>query len=116
VRLNEAAEARLVADGEGRFYVEGDVIFVTVMRLLAESHALFADEQRIEVDLGRVGRINTAGLALIIEWLRRSRQEGRTFLIRRPPAALTALARICEAEEIISSSLAEDVAPAATPA
>lgn len=112
MRLNESAEARLVADGGGRFHVEGDVIFATVMHLLAESHELFADERRIEIDLGQVGRINTAGLALVIEWIRRSRQEGRSFLIRRPPETLAALARICEAEDIIASSLADSAAPA----
>lgn len=107
MRLGGSAEANLIAEGNGRFRVEGEVIFATVMSLLRKSEILFADRHQIEIDLGGVTHINTAGLALVIEWLRRSRERGQTLQIRRAPAALVALARICEAEPIIASSLME---------
>ncbi|HEX5314492.1 MAG TPA: STAS domain-containing protein [Gammaproteobacteria bacterium] len=101
MRVGRAASARLIAEGEGRFRVEGEVVFATVMKLLEDGEAAFAGSSRIEIDLGGVTRINTAGLGLVIEWLRRARHEGQTITIRRPPATLLALAQICEAQTIL---------------
>jgi len=106
VRVNAEQRARLVAEGAGRFRLEGEVGFVTVMRLLEESRRLFADEERIRLDLSGVERINSAGLALVIEWIREARREGREIAVSKPPQALMAIARICEVEDILAPALA----------
>lgn len=106
MRIDRSAQARIVDRGAGRFTIEGEVVFGTVMSLLVESRAQFAEQQSIEVDLQGVTRINTAGLALVVEWLRWARQERRNLTLVNPPPTLTALARICEADNIIASALA----------
>lgn len=111
MRIDRSAEARLRDEGGGRFRIEGEVVFTTVMQLLADSRVQFAGREALEVDLGGVERINTAGLALIIEWLREGRREHRQIRILHPPPTLIALARICEAEEIIAPALATQPAP-----
>jgi phospholipid transport system transporter-binding protein len=110
MRIGREIKANLLAESGCRFRIEGEVVFFTVMKLLEESRELFADCKRIELDLAGVTRINTAGLGLVIEWLRWARHEGRVFSISHPPAALLSLARICEAEDIIAPVLAPEAA------
>lgn len=106
MRVNPEQRARLVPEGAGRFRVEGEVGFMTVMKLLEDSYQLFADEERVRLDLGGVTRINSAGLALLIEWLREVRRPGHELVVSNPPDVLLAMARICEVEDILASALA----------
>ncbi|MGH8426537.1 MAG: STAS domain-containing protein [Gammaproteobacteria bacterium] len=106
MRIGREFTARLIPEGEGHFQIEGEVVFATVMKLLEESRELFTDCEHIALDFAGVTRINTAGLGLVIEWLRWARHEGRALSISHPPAALLSLARICEAEGIIAPALA----------
>ena len=96
---------RLVGEGAGRFRVEGEVVFGTVMHLLKESRELFKGEERVRLDLAGVERINSAGLALVIEWLREAHHDARTVEISNPPEGLLAMARICEAEDLLQPVL-----------
>jgi len=105
MRVNPEQRARLVSEGAGRFRLEGEVGFMTVMQLLEESRRLFAGEGRVRLDLSGVDRINSAGLSLVIEWLREAQRDGREIRISKPPSALMAIARICEVEDILSPAI-----------
>ncbi len=100
-----ANRARFVNEGAGRFRLEGEVGFGTVMDLLHESHTLFEHEERVHLDFSGVERINSAGLALTIEWMREARHTSRTLQINNPPAELLAMARICDVEDLLQSVL-----------
>ena len=57
------------------------------------------------IDLKDVNKIDSAGLALLLEWQSVFRkQSGNTDLIRvkNAPAALLKIARLCDAEEFLS--------------
>lgn len=105
-----ARQARLEGEGAGRFRLTGDVDFDTVMRLLHESRSLFAHEPRVRLDLSGVEEIDSAGLALVIEWLRELRRDERRLEIRNPPQRLIALARIADVERLLDSVLIEGAA------
>jgi len=107
VRLDEKKSARLVPEGAGRYRIEGEMVFATVMDLLKAGEEAFAIEERIRLDLGGVTRFNMAGLALVVEWLRFARREGKRLVISNPPHTLMALADICETNEILKPMLAE---------
>lgn len=96
-----AARARFVNEGAGRFSLEGEVGFGTVMDLLRESHTLFEHEERVRLNFSGVERINSAGLALIIEWMREARHASRILQISNPPEELLAMARICDVEDLL---------------
>lgn len=99
-------------EGAGRFRLEGDVGFGTVMHLLHESRHLFENELRVRLDFGGVERINSAGLALVIEWMREARHGGWALELINPPEELHAVARICDVEDLLESVMAQ---PAPTP-
>lgn len=61
--------ARLITVGPGRLRVEGVLDFATVTDLVAEARALFPASGRLHIDLSGVESANSAGLALLLEWL-----------------------------------------------
>lgn len=93
--------AQLNALGADRFKVDGELGFDTVRPLLAASEAPFREAGRIEIDLGGVTHGDSAGLALLIEWLRRALQAGKELHYTGMPAQLRALARISDVEDIL---------------
>lgn len=97
------AEAQLASVGEGRFRVTGNLGFETVKALLAASRQQFAGVAQIEVDLSGVTHSDSAGLALLIEWLRLARGASKSIRYTGISEQLRALARISEVEELLST-------------
>lgn len=94
-------DARLeVRDGAAR--ISGDLTFTTVSALYDEmSRVARSGGLPGSVDLSEVGRIDSAGLALLLEWQAAYRSEkGRDQLmdVSHPPDALIKIARLCDAE------------------
>ena len=94
----------LAAAGSGRFELSGDVGFANAARLLDEGDTAFAGLERVEVDLGRVARLDSAGLALLLEWSLSSRTAGRTLRYQNIPPAVASLAGISEVAELLAPS------------
>ena len=65
--------ARLITVGPGRLRVEGVLDFSTVNDLVKEAVALFPASGRLRIDLAGVESANSAGLALLLEWLVQAR-------------------------------------------
>ena len=101
MRKNGTDRARLESLGAGRFRVSGVLDASTAREVLEQSESRFAQSKEIDVDLGGVGESDSAGLALLIEWLRAARQGGRAIRFANVPAQIEALARISEVEDLI---------------
>jgi phospholipid transport system transporter-binding protein len=99
-----ATPGALTAAGSGRFELSGDVGFVDAAHLLDEGDAAFAGLERVEVDLARVARVDSAGLALLLEWSLSARTAGRTLRYRNIPPAVASLAGISEVAELLAPS------------
>lgn len=95
------AERGLASLGPGRWALSGDLLFDNAMRLLAEGEAAFGAELQAEIDLSQVGRVDSAGLALLLEWSVAARIGGRTVVYRNAPPILSALAGISDVAELI---------------
>lgn len=93
--------ADLVASAPGRFQVTGEMIFATVPALAARSGALFADAGEVTIDLGAVERADSAGLALLVEWLRQARSADRALRFSRVPEQMLAIARVSGLEAVL---------------
>ena len=61
--------ARLVTCAPGLARVEGVLDFASVTPLLAAGEALLRRPGALDIDLGGVTAANSAGLALLLEWL-----------------------------------------------
>ena len=90
--------------GGGRYRVTGNLGFETVPGLWAESVAGLDESAEPIVDLGRVTHVDSAGLALVIEWIRWARSHGRRLSFIEIPEKLLALARISEIDGFLDGA------------
>jgi phospholipid transport system transporter-binding protein len=96
-------DAVLETGSEGRWRLSGELGFGTVSRLVKDSRAGFSGGDDIEVDLAGVTRADSAGLALLVEWLRAAERAGRSISFVNMPAQMQSIARICGLEDILTS-------------
>jgi phospholipid transport system transporter-binding protein len=89
--------------GEGRFAVVGAMSFETSGQLLAASKQTFFDYSVLEVDLSGVDEVDSAGLALLLEWVGWARNDIREIRFRDVPEKLRGIARISEVEELLDA-------------
>jgi phospholipid transport system transporter-binding protein len=97
-------QAGLASLGQGRWVLSGDLQFDNAARLLDEGTAAFGADPRVEIDLSQVGRVDSAGLALLVEWSVAARSSGRAVAYRNMPPALGALAGISDLTQILEST------------
>jgi phospholipid transport system transporter-binding protein len=94
--------ARIETRGRGRFAVSGELSFATVPALWTQSHAAFAgDSEAIDIDLSDVRRADSAGLALLVAWMRQARRAEKTVRFSHPPQQLLALAKANRLEPVL---------------
>lgn len=96
------AEPSLTSSGEGLIAVTGPMTFATAGTLLALGMPRFAGQPALTVDLSDVTDVDSAGLALLIEWLRQARAEQRTVTFRGIPDKLLAIARLSGVEALLT--------------
>jgi len=104
VRDSGTSRARLESLGAGRFRVSGVLDASTAREVLEQSEARFEQFKELDIDLGGVGESDSAGLALLIEWLRLARQGQKSLRFANVPAQIEALARISEVEDLIGGA------------
>lgn len=100
----EDGQAALAARGQGRWSLSGDLLFENAARLLEEGLSAFGADSRVDIDLSRVGRVDSAGLALLVEWSVAARGEGRAVRYRNAPAVLGALAGISDLSKFLDDA------------
>lgn len=100
----EAKGGRLAPSGPGKFELSGEVGFDDAARLLAEGDRAFDALASVEVDLARVTRADSAGLALLIEWALAARAAGRPLRYSNLPPAVVSLAGISDVSELLAPS------------
>jgi phospholipid transport system transporter-binding protein len=89
-----------VEDGD-RARVIGSLHFTTVSALLSAGVAAINSGRVAVIDLTGVTASDSAGLALLIEWLSVAKAAGRTLRFENIPTQLQQLARLSEVEELL---------------
>lgn len=92
---------RLEPVAAGRYAVAGELDLASAAAMLAAGRAAFAGQPRVDVDLSRVGRADSAGLAVLIEWTRLARRAGTLITFHALPDRLSALARIGGVDQLL---------------
>jgi phospholipid transport system transporter-binding protein len=96
--------AALASLGQGQWSLSGDLLFENATRLLDEGTAAFGADARVDIDLSQVGRVDSAGLALLVEWSVAARGDGRAVHYRNAPAVLGALAGISDLSKFLDDA------------
>jgi len=93
--------ASVEALGEGRFAVRGPLRFQTVSAVWRESVPLFRDVPRLALDFSAVTEVDSAGLALLIEWMREARRQGAEIHFLNMPTQMQTNARVSGLEGLL---------------
>lgn len=93
----------LTAAGAGRFRLAGPLVSETIETLLAAGAATLPASGDVCVDLAEVTRVDSAGLALLLDWLATVRGRGDRFEVLHMPARLRAIAEICDVEDLLEA-------------
>jgi phospholipid transport system transporter-binding protein len=86
--------------------VSGALTFDTVPGLYHGSTGWFAGHGELVIDLAEVTRADSAGLALLIEWLRRARTAGCRLRFTGIPAQVQTLVRVNGLQDALLSDSA----------
>jgi phospholipid transport system transporter-binding protein len=93
--------ARIEQDSNGRFAIRGDLNAVSVPDLWDECCSRFDGCDELEIDLSGVERSDSAGLALLVGFLRNARETGKTVRFLNIPAQMLAMARVSSLDQIL---------------
>lgn len=89
---------------DGRLLVSGELDFGTVTRLNGAAGTLLEAAATLRVDLQGISRSDSAGLALLIEWMRVARRRGKPIEFLNIPAQMLAIARVSGLDEVLPLS------------
>ncbi len=96
-------EAKIDKEEDSRFRISGDMTFATTRKLLADSKALFETTKNVNLNLADVDHADSAGLALLLEWIAEAKQMGGEISIEGMPESLLAIAKMCQMEDTLKS-------------
>ena len=96
------SRAALVSRGEAGFALEGVLDFDSVASLLADGECMLNGSGRLDLDLGAVREANSAGLALLLEWVTWANHTVREISYTAIPERVMAIARTTEVDVLLS--------------
>jgi phospholipid transport system transporter-binding protein len=94
-------DAVLCERGPGRYALNGCLSFKTVNRLLRDSSGLFKSPDPVMVDLSGVERTDSAGLALLVEWMKMARRINKELKFYNMPEQMLEIARTCGLVDVL---------------
>lgn len=90
----------------GRVTVSGELTFATA-RDARQLGTLVLESSRADtlvIDCSGVTRADSAGLAVLLDWLAWGRRRSRTLKLQNLPPSLVAIARISELDDLLAAS------------
>lgn len=87
---------------EGVFLLGGDLDFASVPEL-ADAAEHFAAHTRVRLDLSAVAHSDSAGVALLVDWLRQAQAAGVGLSFANVPAQMRAIIRVCGLEALLAA-------------
>lgn len=102
--MSESAsqQGEILWDAVGKeFRISGDLTLATVTNVMAQATPLFSNAADITVDLGDVNHSDSAGLALLIEWMRVAAAANKPIVFQHIPRQMLAIAETTGLDAIL---------------
>lgn len=96
------SDFNLVDKGDGCFAISGEMSFDTAEQILQASEDPFEAHTQLEIDLSEVTVSDTAGLALLLEWVTWANHTVREIRFSGMPERILAIAKTTEVEELLT--------------
>jgi phospholipid transport system transporter-binding protein len=81
--------------------ISGDLNFVTVVALWRESLAKLPNYATLVFDMAKVSACNSAGLALMLEWLKYARHAQKKIVFNNIPENLASIIKVAGIERML---------------
>jgi phospholipid transport system transporter-binding protein len=98
VEISESSPGRVVVSGEITFASAREARQLGIL-VLEGSRA-----ERLVIDCAAVSRADSAGLAVLLDWLAWGRRSSRPVSLQNLPASLLAFARISEVDGLLEAT------------
>ena len=98
------SQAQLIPVAEGALRLVGRVDYDTVpaLALQMESYWRVASLPRLSIDMSQVSHINTAGVALLIDWFKQAQKKGIALAFSHIPSQLARIAALTRVDKILN--------------
>ena len=94
-------EPRIVSAENGWVEISGDLTFETVSTLRERGVELLRGDGDLTLDLNAVTRADSAGLALMVEWLKQAKRRDSSLQVVNMPEQMLAIARMSKLDEVL---------------
>ena len=84
----------IINEETGRYSVEGDMIFSTMDKKTLNSFVFLTTGKQITLDFGKVSNADSAGLALMLEWIKQARTKRVQLRFINIPEKILNLAKL----------------------
>ncbi|MDI1278574.1 MULTISPECIES: STAS domain-containing protein [Methylobacter] len=88
------SQLNIIKESNGHFVIDGDLTFATIDKQTLKSFSFLKAAKEITIDLSRVSNTDSAGLALMIEWIKYSRHNRTQLSFKNIPEQLLNLAKL----------------------
>jgi len=92
---------------DGSFALKGTLSFKTVTALRNQGIDLFNASEALVIDLADIKRSDSAGVALLIEWMRFAQSQGKSISYLNTPSQMLAIVRASSLDSILPLSRSE---------
>jgi len=99
--MSEICRIKIAEDGCA--YLSGELTFESTPHLYHQAEAIIRENESVRsIDLAGIASVDSAGLALLLEWQAIRAANGQNLRFSNAPASLVSLAQLCEAAELLS--------------
>jgi len=88
------SQLNIIKESNGHFVIDGDLTFATIDKQTLKSFSFLKAAKEITIDLSRVSNTDSAGLALMIKWIKYSRHNRTQLSFKNIPEQLLNLAKL----------------------
>jgi len=86
----------LTKQSDGNFFLEGELTFSSLNKQTIRSFDILKQAKEIQLDLTKVSSADSAGLALVLEWIKHSKQNNIKLLLKNIPQQIQKLAALSD--------------------
>ncbi len=84
-----------------RILIDGELSFNTARIALEQAENIFADLTELNIDLSSVSRSDSAGVAVLVDWMRYAKQNNKEVVFHNIPAQILAIASASGLDEVL---------------
>ena len=95
------SETRIELKGDGLYLLLGELSFNTVPTIAASFAKIVNNTEKVVLDLQGVTRTDSAGLALLIDWMRLVRHKDKKIIFKNIPEQMLAVAKVSDLDDIL---------------